>query len=131
MSQFRKTKYSVAITDFMQSVGHATNADILTHLHSTYPNLSATTVHRITSSMVNRNMLASAPVAPGNVARFDANLAGHDHFECIRCGCIRDIAVPSNCLEGLQEVLGECKFGGHLNIQGTCKECLKSEEKLL
>lgn len=129
MARSRKTKYTLAVADYMQSVGHATNAEILAHLRSDYPNLSATTVHRITSSMVDRNELAIAPVAPGNVARFDANLSGHDHFECTQCGCIRDVNVPESCLKNFKELLGECQFSGHLNIQGTCKYCLEGKRR--
>src|SRR5262249_2546690 len=31
---------------------------------------------------------------PGPPARFDANLAAHHHFTCLRCGCILDVDGP-------------------------------------
>ena len=129
MTAVRNTKYSLAVTQYIKLVGHATNAQILQHLQKTYPKLSATTVHRITSGMHERGQLALAPPAPDNSTRFDANLNGHDHFECKNCGCLRDLHLPARLLQSLQTTLGECQFSGHLNIQGICNKCLENKEK--
>lgn len=128
MTTSRKTKYSIALANYLQVAGHATNAEILRHLRSTYPELSATTVHRITSNMVERGQLALAPHARDNSMRFDANLRGHDHFECMDCDCLRDINLPPSVLDELKKALGGCEFNGHINIQGTCTKCLNNKE---
>jgi Fur family peroxide stress response transcriptional regulator len=127
MVQVRQTKYLSAVAAFMQSVGHASNMQILQHLRQQFPELSATTVHRITTRMVERGELALAPVTPENSQRYDANLAPHDHFECADCGLLRDITITGDMREALQCTLGDCRFTGQLNIRGTCANCLKKE----
>ncbi|MGD8373916.1 MAG: transcriptional repressor [Candidatus Woesebacteria bacterium] len=130
MTSTRQTRYKIATLEYVGSVGHATNADILAHLRNDVPVLSATTVHRVTSGLLANGELASAPPSLDNAARFDANLLEHDHFECKKCGCLRDINLPNDLLDNLRAVLGDCKFSGHLNIQGICGNCLQKEKNL-
>lgn len=124
MTQTRQTIYKTAVMEYLQAVGHATNTEILAHLRTTAPSLSATTVHRVTSGLVAQNAISVAPPSPDNSTRFDANTVGHDHFECKICGCLRDINLPAVLLQQLEASLAGCKFSGHLNIQGTCQKCL-------
>lgn len=128
MTDVRQTKYLQTAEDYMRTIGHATNAEVLTHLRQQFPELSATTVHRLTARMVERGKLAYAPVSPGNAVRFDINRSPHDHFECLACGCLRDVNLPADLLDSLQNVLGDCRFGGRLNVQGTCAKCIEKGE---
>jgi Fe2+ or Zn2+ uptake regulation protein len=124
----RITKYTEAVFAYMQSKGHATNADIAKHLRKTYPDISATTIHRITTRMVERSELVLAPPALGNLTRLDSNTADHHHFQCLRCDCLRDIDLPPDIIELIQDRLGDCQISGQLNIQGVCAHCLKEEK---
>lgn len=128
MVSARQTKYSVAVADFMRATGHATNAQILTALRDIYPELSATTVHRLTSRLVERGQLAYAPVTTDNATRFDTNLTPHDHFQCVHCDNLRDIEIPQPVLDQLQKLMGDCRFTGRLTLQGECTHCIKKEE---
>lgn len=123
----RNTKYTTAVQAFLAQNSHATNAEILSHLKNIYPEVSATTVHRITTRMRERNEIAEAPVSYGNAARFDSNLQPHDHFQCLTCDRLRDITLPASVIESLQEIMGDCKLTGHLTIQGTCAQCCNKE----
>jgi Fe2+ or Zn2+ uptake regulation protein len=128
MFKERETKYARAVMAYMQTVGHAVNAEVIGHLRLEYPELSATTVHRLTARMVQRGQLAQAPPSRGNAARLDANLTPHDHFECLNCGCLRDVILPQELFDSLQTMLQGCRFEGRLTIQGTCTKCLVKEE---
>lgn len=112
----------------MAAVGHASNADILAHLRVGFPELSATTVHRLTARMCERGELGSAPVTADHAARFDSNLAPHDHFQCLGCDGLRDMQLPDDIMSVLQKAAGDCTFSGRLTIQGTCTSCLKKEK---
>lgn len=128
MVDVRTTKYTQAVTDFLEQAGHATNAQILEHLRHGYPDLSATTVHRITARMLERGELAPAPHALDNSARFDANLEPHDHFHCLDCDQLRDMELPAEMSKLIQNCLGDCQLSGRLNIQGSCAKCLNKEK---
>lgn len=128
MVDVRTTKYTQAVADFMKQAGHATNAQILERLHQGYPDLSATTVHRITARMLERGELAAAPPALDNSARFDANLTPHDHFHCLDCDKLRDLQLPEEVANLIQDCVGDCRPTGRLNIQGSCTKCLTDKE---
>ncbi|HEY5667794.1 MAG TPA: transcriptional repressor [Candidatus Saccharimonadales bacterium] len=127
MTSERTTKYTAAVAAYMQEVGHASNAQILAHLQRTYPDLTATTVHRITARMLERGDLSSAPTANDNAARFDSNTSPHDHFQCGCCGRLRDVTLPQDVFNAIQAKLGDCKISGRLIIQGACARCIKTK----
>lgn len=108
--------------------GHASNAEVLEHIRLEFPEVSATTIHRITTRMVERNEAGLGPVTIENSLRLDANTSPHDHFQCLTCDCVRDIQLGSDILTSLQAQLGDCRFSGSLTIQGTCANCLKEEQ---
>ena len=55
------------------------------------PRVSLGTVYRNLRLLVAEGLAAEIP---GPHARFDANLAAHHHFTCLRCGCILDVDGP-------------------------------------
>lgn len=121
----RTTKYTQAVQDYIQLKGHATNAEILAHLKHTYPELSATTVHRITARLLERGVIGVAPNAADGSARFDANLEPHDHFACTHCAGLRDVTIDRALLTSLEDELGGCKITGQLLVQGSCSHCAR------
>lgn len=122
----RTSKYIEAVRVCMHGLGHFTNAELLEVLRHTYPEVSATTVHRITARMVERGELQFAPAGRENVKRFDTNLAPHDHFCCESCGMLRDAELRARILPLVEEALGEdCAISGSLTISGICKQCHK------
>lgn len=125
----RTTKYTNAVKTFVADGWHPTNSQILIHLRQTYPNLSATTVHRITARMVERGELACAPPTKDNCARFDSNTTPHDHFQCVHCDTLRDVELPQHIFDSVQHLMGDCKLNGRLNIQGSCGKCLNHTEE--
>lgn len=129
MTLERNTKYTSAVSAFMSTVGHATNMQILKHLQQENPELSATTVHRITARMVERGVLGIAPITQEHAARFDADAAPHDHFQCLNCDRLRDVVLPQEMFESIQSMMGDCKLNGQLTVQGSCAKCLKNTEE--
>jgi len=127
----RQTKYTLAVKDYMAVVGHATNSEILNYLRLTYPDLSATTVHRITARMLNRKLLALGPVSSDNYLRYDINVSKHDHFQCRQCDHLRDIIIPGNLLNALSDLTKDCQLSGPLVINGLCSHCLKHNHNLM
>lgn len=119
----RNTKYSRAVLAEMLQRGHATNGELLTEIRKTYPDVSATTIHRVTSRLAEQGTLALAPRDKQGNYRYDANTKFHHHFSCQQCGEIRDITLKPAITYWLEEALGGCKLDGQLLIIGSCNKC--------
>lgn len=123
----RQTKYCTEIEKILRSFGHATNAQILLALRESYPDLSATTVHRATTRLAHRGSIAIAPTAKDGSMQYDANTNPHDHFQCRDCGITRDTDIKDKIIPLLQNSMTDCDISGRLIITGTCKHCIKKE----
>ncbi len=122
----RTSKYIEAVRAHMHEVGHATNVDLLAVLRQHYPELSATTVHRITTRLLSRNELQMAPTGKENIMRFDVNLEPHDHFMCKRCGMLKDAHLDDSVRLLVEKAIGDdCSISGSLTVSGVCKQCKK------
>lgn len=128
MIKERQTKYINAIRNYMEEAHHATNLEILNYLRRQYPDLSSTTVHRITKRMLERGDLIIAPANNENVTRLDSRLDPHDHFACQLCDQLRDIVLPLDMINQLQALIDDCQISGRLTIQGSCSKCIKYKE---
>ena len=120
----RTTKYVTAVREALEESGHATNAELLDTLKQTYPQLSATTIHRITSRLLERGEVVLAPSGTSNVLRFDHNNSPHDHFMCTHCGLLRDTILDDSVRRDIEKLVGEgCEISGSLTVSGTCYNC--------
>lgn len=125
----RKTKYCQAIEDCLDTMRHATNADLLEQLRKLFPDLSATTVHRATARLAERGTIAIAPPTNDGVMRYDSNITPHDHFQCSECGLLKDTDIKDQVSPLLESALGGCQISGRLLISGICNKCIKGECK--
>lgn len=125
----RQTKYCTDIEVLLRRLGHASNATLLSELRTTYPNLSATTVHRATARLAERGRIALAPIGASGVLLYDINTSPHDHFVCQACHGLRDIDIAQKVVPEVNKVLGECRVTGRLVLYGSCNICLKEEIK--
>lgn len=125
----RQTKYCQAIELAISSLGHATNLELLYMLRTSFPDLSATTVHRATARLAARGTIAVAPSAQDGSMRYDANITPHDHFLCSSCGLLRDTDVKDKIIPILESSIGGCSISGQLTITGTCKKCIKKDRQ--
>ena len=124
----RRSKYCDAIASVVAQLGHATNAEIIDTLRESFPGLSATTVHRATTRMAQRAELAMAPKDLTGAMRYDSNLLPHDHFMCDACGGLRDIQMPRELVEMLENQLDGCTVDGGITFSGRCHVCKKRSE---
>lgn len=121
----RRSKYADSIRSILAKYGHATNAQLADTLRRSYPNVSDTTVHRITQRLVEDGEVRYAPNATDGSMLFDANTSAHDHFECSVCGELRDITIPDSGRNMIRQAIGDCRVDGSLKIVGTCCDCMK------
>ena len=125
----RTSKYISAVRNLMARMGHATNLELIDALRCYYPDLSATTVHRVTARMHERGELQLAPSGRENVLRYDANLLPHDHFMCSECGLLRDADLGAILRPQIEQAIGEgCSIAGSLTVSGICQQCHKEDK---
>ncbi len=120
----RKTKYVDTLQHSLAELGHATNSQLADELRRAYPNVSDTTVHRITQRLIDDGDAAYAPNRQDGSMLFDNNTSSHDHFECAKCGDLRDITIPASGRETIRAAIGDCRVDGSLKIVGTCCDCM-------
>lgn len=119
----RATKYTLAALSYLQQHNHSTNLEIVEGLRRQFPEVSKTTVHRVTTRLMRQGKLHAAPATQDQAARFDSNLLPHDHFNCRNCDRLRDIQVPRELLKSVQAQLGKCQIDGQVVISGICGRC--------
>jgi Fe2+ or Zn2+ uptake regulation protein len=120
----RQTKYCTQIVQTLKKLGHATNADLLASLRKSYPELSATTVHRATARLASRGIISIAPVSIDGSMRYDTNTTPHDHFQCLSCGLLKDANVKDEVVPILESSISDCSVSGQLTINGICQQCM-------
>jgi len=124
LTKSRQTKYCQTIECQLCTLGHATNAELLISLRKSFPHLSATTVHRATTRLASRGIIAIAPSKQDGSMQYDANTKPHDHFQCSVCGLLKDADVKDKIIPILESSIDGCNISGQLTINGTCKKCL-------
>jgi Fur family peroxide stress response transcriptional regulator len=121
----RQTRYCNAIRSTLAVYGHATNNQLLRELRISFPELSATTVHRATSRLAERGEIGIAPGGKDGSMRYDGNSEPHDHFQCSSCDLLCDTDVKAKLTPILESTIGDCQISGRLTISGICKKCVK------
>ena len=122
----RQTKYATAVMESLREMTHATNVQLLEALQRFYPEVSATTVHRVTSRLKNRGVIGCAPKTTNGSERYDIQPDPHHHFMCANCGelCnIPDSDDVRHAVGRLKEVTGECALAEALTLMGVCHDC--------
>jgi Fur family peroxide stress response transcriptional regulator len=125
----RSTKYCLAVEEIVRSIGHGTNQEIHTILKQAYPEVSATTVHRVTARLAERGLIAIGPKASDGSVRYDAYTEPHDHFVCQQCDGVKDVTLTDSVHEQLESALGGCRISGQLIVQGMCVRCCAMKSK--
>lgn len=124
----RHTKYTRAVLEVMQGLGHATNLELLQEVRKLYPETSPTTIHRVSARLKERGVIGCAPKPTNGSERYDINPQPHHHFMCVACSRICDVpetAEARQVIEQLKELSGECALAGTLTMRGVCKRCVK------
>lgn len=93
------------------------------------PTVSLDTVYR-TLWMLHGLGLVTTLGPQRDGVRFDANLAPHHHYVCVRCGLVRDF--ESTDLNALPVPVAVKQFGSiagaQVEVRGLCNKCLKQQK---
>jgi Fur family peroxide stress response transcriptional regulator len=92
------------------------------------PTVSLDTIYR-TLWMLNNLGLISTLGPRRDSVRFDANVAPHHHYVCVRCGLARDFeSADLNALPIPHRVkdFGSV-IGSHVEVRGVCEACARQQ----
>jgi len=120
---YRETKYCNAIREIIKTLSHATNTELLHHLHRDFPELSATTVHRATARLASRREIGLAPSTHRGAVRYDAQTKPHDHFNCKVCDRLCDTDIKDKIQPIINGAISDCAISGNIVLTGVCNEC--------
>lgn len=120
---WRKTPQTLLIKQLLTDRGHATNQELAKEARKTFQNLTNTSVHRITSRLVDAGMISYAPSLSG-IKVLDANTENHDHFSCQVCGKLIDINLSDKFYDQLQDQLPGKLSHENILVAGVCKKCV-------
>lgn len=123
-STLRMTPQTKIVLEVVAKNGHCSNLQILKSARIKLPNLSATTVHRITNRLINHGLIAEGPKING-VIMLDKNLTPHNHFVCSNCGGVKDIYLDNKLLKEVQSQTSAKILPSSMVIIGACQNCLK------
>lgn len=118
----RMTYQTKLVLEVATQLGHSTNSDILRYARNSMPDLSATTVHRITTRLIKNGLLQYGPELH-DARIIDANINSHDHFVCKACSGIKDIYLDNAVKLNIQKQVTNLSASASLTITGDCDLC--------
>ena len=128
MAALKHSKQREAILAELRSrKDHPTAEDLYFTLKAEMPNLSLGTVYR------NLNMLASdgviLKISFEGADRYDGNKELHYHFQCLECGRVTDVDMPTfDDINSKAQAYAKGRIDTHeLIFSGVCNECLDAK----
>ena len=110
---------------------HPTAEWVYQELKNEYPDLSLGMVYRNLTRFKEDGTIRSLGVINGQ-EHFDGELNAHDHFLCVECGQILDLARPAFLEESIEhlEKTGNLVVRSYdLLLRGTCPACCKKQKQ--
>jgi len=110
------------------SADHPSAEAVLKAIRPRIPTVSLDTVYRTLWLLSDLGLVSTLGPRRESV-RFDANLARHHHYFCVRCGLARDF--ESADLDALHIPRSVAAFGSihaaRVEVRGVCRRCAKTE----
>jgi Fur family transcriptional regulator, peroxide stress response regulator len=110
--------------ELASSQEHPDAEAVYQRLRKRIPTISPDTVYRNLKLLTEQGLISVVGMSNERL-RFDANMAAHHHFVCIKCGLIRDFSCGSFDASAMPEEASS--FGEpvsmHLEVKGVCTAC--------
>ena len=94
-------------------------------MRNIHPEVSDTTVHRITQRLCGDGIIGLAPPTKKGCLRYDIRKDDHDHFVCSDCDGLMDIKIADEMRKQIAHEISDCYIDGPLVVTGVCKKCQK------
>jgi Fur family ferric uptake transcriptional regulator/Fur family peroxide stress response transcriptional regulator len=129
-TSFRLTPQRRAVFDVLRaSHDHPTAREVFERVQRISPEIGPATVYRSLALLVESGQALELALGGGASARYDANIARHDHLVCAGCGRAVDIDTPvsARTVAGLEAESGFVVTGYDLQFRGVCADCRSAQ----
>jgi Fur family transcriptional regulator, ferric uptake regulator len=123
-SQRHSRQRQVILEELQKLTSHPTAVGLYQIVRERLPKVSLGTVYRNLDLLTRAGIIQKLEFG-GEEARFDGNLAPHDHVRCVKCGRVDDIVAPPLDLLGgaNHDFNGYCVLGHRVEFFGVCPQC--------
>lgn len=123
---FRPTPQRTAILEAVRHADdHPTALEIYRRVRAVRPGIGFATVYRTLNLLVEHGEVLELQVGEDSAARYDGNVASHDHIRCTACGRIDDLHVPlpGDVTARVSTASSYQVDGYELTFLGRCPDC--------
>jgi len=118
----RLTRPRRVILDVVRATdAHPSATAVWARVRRRLPRVSLATVYRNLRLLATQGLVLERASAAG--LRFDGNTAAHDHFTCVRCGRIFDVAAQRGLRVRVGARTGFEVFEHRVEFYGRCAGC--------
>ena len=121
MTEQRKVIYDI----LAKEAWHPTVDEIFLEAKKSLPRISQATVYRNIEALI-QDGLATKIVGLSGPARFEKTKAPHAHFECRKCGAVKDIFIDTECINSIidDKIIQQCATETVVvKLIGLCQSC--------
>lgn len=118
------TPQRVAVLEFLRgNPDHPSVDDVYQQVRKRFPSISRATIYNTVTTLVEAGLLQEVMITQEKT-HVDWNVDRHHHFQCLKCGTVKDIDYDALTAEQVGK-----KVGGHLVtgvkvvMEGICETC--------
>jgi len=123
---FRLTPQRAAVRDVVrQAQDHPTAREVYQRVRHRAPGIGFATVYRALNLLADHGQVLELQLGDEAVARYDGNVARHDHVVCNPCGAVADVSVelPAHVTIEATAASGFAVDAYELRFSGRCPSC--------
>jgi Fur family ferric uptake transcriptional regulator/Fur family peroxide stress response transcriptional regulator len=127
--ELRMTPQRAAVLEVLRAAhDHPTAQEVYERVRDRSPGIGFATVYRSLNLLVQGGQALMLALGD-SAARYDANVARHDHLVCDECGRAVDVdaRVPARLLDSVAGDSGFTVTGYDLQFRGRCPDCSRTQ----
>ena len=132
MSTIRYSRQREAILNYLKSSNeHPTAEGVYENVRKVIPNISLGTVYRNLALLVELNEIVRIR-SDNDVLRFDAKITDHYHWQCRKCGLVKDLKmhIKAELNDDAAKEMGAPIDCHELCFFGVCEACAAEKPEI-
>ncbi|MFZ5863717.1 MAG: Fur family transcriptional regulator [Nitrospirota bacterium] len=118
------TPQRVAVLEFLRgNTTHPSVDDVFQQVRKRFPSISRATIYNTVTTLVEAGLLQEVMIQQEKT-HVDWNVDRHHHFQCLKCGIVKDIQYEALTAEQVsKKVSGHLVTGVKVVMEGVCEGC--------
>ncbi|HET8759698.1 MAG TPA: transcriptional repressor [Nitrospiria bacterium] len=118
------TPQRVAVMEFLRgNTTHPSVDDVYQQVRKRFPSISRATIYNTVTTLVEAGLLQEILIQQEKT-HVDWNVDRHHHFQCLKCGTVKDIRYDAVTAEQVSKhVVGHLVTGVKVVMEGVCESC--------